>query len=205
MLRECSARLRQAAVDCLSRRPRRVLFLQGDEHLRASDLVEAAASQYNITGEKYCDLMRRESYWGGGPEIVALSNVLRRPIYVYELMTSKNGNSAESEGIIAEKIRLNRGFCLRRMACFGSPKFDRREPLHILSADSRFPDVSPGRQLANGNHFLALFPLKGIRGIRAGAIKKKESILEEKRRKMFNMPFLDFWVAQITKLFAGFA
>mmetsp|Transcript_25628 Transcript_25628/g.33454 ORF Transcript_25628/g.33454 Transcript_25628/m.33454 type:complete len:161 (+) Transcript_25628:334-816(+) len=44
------------------------------------------------------------------------------------------------------------------MACFGSPKFDRREPLHILSADSRFPDISPGKQLSSGNHFLAMFP-----------------------------------------------
>ena len=45
------------------------------------------------------------------------------------------------------------------MACFGSPKFDRRPALHILSADSRFPDLRPGEQLAAGNHFLAVFPV----------------------------------------------
>lgn len=45
------------------------------------------------------------------------------------------------------------------MACFGSPKYDRREPLHILSADSRFPDVEPKRIRRVGNHFLALFPV----------------------------------------------
>jgi hypothetical protein len=44
------------------------------------------------------------------------------------------------------------------MACFGSPKFDRQQALHILSADSRFPDLTPGKQLAAGNHFLAMFP-----------------------------------------------
>jgi len=44
------------------------------------------------------------------------------------------------------------------MACFGSPKFDRSPALHILSADSRFPDVTPGEQLESGNHFLAIFP-----------------------------------------------
>jgi hypothetical protein len=45
------------------------------------------------------------------------------------------------------------------MACFGSPKYDRKEPLHILSADSRFPDVEPKRIRRVGNHFLALFPV----------------------------------------------
>lgn len=49
------------------------------------------------------------------------------------------------------------------MACFGSPKFDRREPLHILSADSRFPDVEPRKIRKVGNHFLALFPVEDER------------------------------------------
>ena len=137
-LRKTSADLRQRAVSGLL--SRKLLFLQGQEYLRAKDLVEAAAMQYGLSGERYCELMQQDSYWGGGPEIVALCNVLRRPIHVYEL------HSHQKE------------FRLRRMACFGSPKFDRREPLHILSADSRFPDISPGRQLDSGNHFLAMFP-----------------------------------------------
>eukprot|EP00544_Gedaniella_sp_CCMP2646_P011923 CAMPEP_0202486852 /NCGR_PEP_ID=MMETSP1361-20130828/5324_1 /ASSEMBLY_ACC=CAM_ASM_000849 /TAXON_ID=210615 /ORGANISM="Staurosira complex sp., Strain CCMP2646" /LENGTH=320 /DNA_ID=CAMNT_0049116111 /DNA_START=38 /DNA_END=1000 /DNA_ORIENTATION=+ len=138
-LRRQSQDLRQRAVDKLESR-KKLLFLQGHEYLRAKDLVDAAASQYGLSGERYCELMRQESYWGGGPEIVALCNALRRPIHVYELHSHR------------------KQFKLRRMACFGSPKFDRREPLHILSADSRFPDVSPGKQLDSGNHFLAVFP-----------------------------------------------
>lgn len=151
-----SALLRCLAVDCFSRKPRRILFLQGEEYLRSKDLVEAAAAQYNITGETYCELMRRDSYWGGGPEIVALCNVLRRPIHVYELMEDNLDEYYENE----KDKRNSPGFRLRRMACFGSPKFDRKEPLHILSADSRFPDVTPGRQMTSGNHFLAMFPIK---------------------------------------------
>ena len=104
-------------------------------------MVEAAASQYGISGTEYCQLMRQDSYWGGGPEIVALCNVLQRPIHVYELHVQNNQ------------------FILRRMACFGSPKFDRNQALHILSADSRFPDLAPGKQLTSGNHFLAMFPI----------------------------------------------
>jgi len=153
-LKSKSQDLRQRAVDCLLSR-KKLLFLQGHEYLRAKDLVEAAASQYGLSGERYCELMRQDSYWGGGPEIVALCNVLRRPIHVYEL------HSCQKQ------------FQLRRMACFGSPKFDRREPLHILSADSRFPDVTPGKQLDSGNHFLAVFPISHHRverkaGVRGG-------------------------------------
>ena len=55
-------------------------------------------------------------------------------------------------------ITTSETFRIRRMACFGSPRYDRREPLHILSADSRFPDIQPGKQKRTGNHFLAMFP-----------------------------------------------
>ena len=41
----------------------------------------------------------------------------------------------------------------------GSPNYDGKAPLYILSADGRFPDcVSPGSQLEEGDHFLAMFP-----------------------------------------------
>jgi hypothetical protein len=137
-----SAQLRQQAVDCLeeSVRLREHLFLQGEEYIPAHELVDAAASPYGISAAEYCKLMRQDSYWGGGPEILALCNVLQRPIHVYELFVQGNK------------------FVLRRMACFGSPKFDDQKALHILSADSRFPDIAPGKQLAAGNHFLAIFP-----------------------------------------------
>ena len=162
-----SAVLRGLAVECLRRKPRKWLCLQGEECLRAKDLVDAAASQYNMTGEQYCALMKKDSYWGGGPEIVALCNVLRRPIHVYELTedllpqdaSATSSSSDDPSPSLVPRRRPPPGFRLRRMACFGSPKFDRKEPLHILSADSRFPDVAPGRQLASGNHFLAMFPI----------------------------------------------
>jgi len=160
-----STKLRQLAVDCLEER-RKVLFLQGPEYLNAKDLVETAAAQYGISGNEYCDLMRQESYWGGGPEIVALCNVLQRPIHVYELYVpedkqdeiTRKGNRNRNVATIDVSPPISTPFVLRRMACFGSPKFDRSPALHILSADSRFPDVTPGEQLESGNHFLAIFP-----------------------------------------------
>jgi hypothetical protein len=143
-LREHSRILRERAVDYLASKPKRLLYLQGREYMRARDLIETAASPYGCTPEEYCETMRQESFWGGGPEVVALCNLLKRPIHIYELYPYKKNR---------EEFRL------RRMACFGSPRFDRKEALHILSADSRFPDVVPGKQLAAGNHFLAVFPV----------------------------------------------
>ncbi len=194
----------------LKRRRKTPLFLQGNEYLYRDDLLHVAASQYDLTGREYCDLMRKDGVWGGGPEIVAISNYLARPIHVYELVTvrppppppppstsqktkandgnggllrwgvgmgigipsflstsveQRNFNSNANANVNGAKIsRLCEGskpeFRLRRMACFGSPKFDHKEPLHILSADCRFPDLKPGHEATNGNHFLAIFPVK---------------------------------------------
>ena len=110
---------------------------------------------------------------------MALCNVLKRPVHVYE-------STQDTETYPTEKERLqNPGFRLRRMTCFGSPKFDRKEPLHILSADSRFPDVSPGRQLASGNHFLAMFPTH----VKKQRRRKRKNILLEPEFLYFVMPY----------------
>jgi OTU-like cysteine protease len=156
-----SRRLRAQAVACL-RAERRRLYLQGREWMAAQELVEAAAQQYDLTPDEYCAAMEEEAVWGGGPEIVALCNLLQRPIHVYELASAPVDQ-----------------FVLRRMACFGSPRFDHRAALHILSADSRFPDVRPGQQLAAGNHFLAVFPRHRRRGVLRGGDTATEGDDEE--------------------------
>lgn len=183
-LRSRSLALRNAAVDALldaRDKGTRRLFLQGEEYLEARELLHAAAAQFDLAGEEYCELMRKESYWGGGPEIVALCNYLQRPIHIYELIPAEEASSAQNAispttdkdnpCAADDDTKTSNQFTLRRMACFGSPKFDRREPLHILSADSRFPDVEPRRIRKVGNHFLALFPanrLGEVNGERAG-------------------------------------
>lgn len=192
-----SHKLRADAVACL-RDKRRRFILQGRDRLRADDLVQAAAQQYGMTPEDYCQAMQQDCVWGGGPEIVALCNLLQRPIHVYELATAEavhleqqqqqqsnhKNNYNEDKSMdnhpptAASTWDENRrrswlqqrgatgcgttGFVLRRMACFGSPRFDRQKALHILSADSRFPDLQPGQQLPAGNHFLAVFPDEGL-------------------------------------------
>lgn len=134
-----SRSLRKLAVDCLEDVDEQ-LYLQGREWVTKRDLLESTAQQYGLSSKEYCATMREDAVWGGGPEIVALCNVLRRPIHVYELCGERQ-------------------FSLQRMACFGSPAFDDAEALHILSADSRFPDLEPGSQMSSGNHFMSLFPM----------------------------------------------
>eukprot|EP00578_Thalassiosira_sp_NH16_P024295 CAMPEP_0181100546 /NCGR_PEP_ID=MMETSP1071-20121207/13251_1 /TAXON_ID=35127 /ORGANISM="Thalassiosira sp., Strain NH16" /LENGTH=442 /DNA_ID=CAMNT_0023183283 /DNA_START=115 /DNA_END=1443 /DNA_ORIENTATION=+ len=167
VLRARSLGLRNSAVDILQNSAnggRRRLFLQGEEYLEAKELLDAAAAQFDMAGEEYCELMRKESYWGGGPEIVALCNHLQRPIHIYELIPAEDVPDRDDHlnARPCNNVKTSSQFTLRRMACFGSPKFDRREPLHILSADSRFPDVAPSRIRRVGNHFLALFPLNTL-------------------------------------------
>ena len=109
--------------------------------------------------------------------IILLLMHTRFPNTSYELVpTSKNNNNNEqhthdeddattNDNEIQHTKKTCSQFTLRRMACFGSPRYDRREPLHILSADSRFPDVEPKRIRTVGNHFLALFPVTKSYGI----------------------------------------
>lgn len=202
-LRCKSLELRNAAVDVLqnlSGKGRRKLFLQGDEYLEARELLAAAAAQFELEGEEYCELMRKESYWGGGPEIVALCNHLQRPIHIYEVVpTSSQKNNKkidqtyDEEDDIANNEKFAKSTCnqftLRRMACFGSPKYDRKEPLHILSADSRFPDVEPKRIRRVGNHFLALFPV--TRSSNGGLSFRKHALIRGGSRIVLPPPVME--------------
>ncbi|KAL9185088.1 hypothetical protein ACHAXT_002865 [Thalassiosira profunda] len=169
-LKDTSRRLRQMAVECLRRsRKHKKLFIQGCESMATTELLSTAAAQYGISGDEYCNLMQQDSYWGGGPEIVALCNLLKRPIHVYELVGADDDTKSDgTEQSVYNNVRvpshlMNGDFRLRRMACFGSPVFGRQKPLHILSADSRFPDVDSHCITENGNHFMAIFPVDVMR------------------------------------------
>ena len=140
-MKNMSRCLRQLSVDTLMR-DGLVLVMEGEEKTTTGDLLETVAEHYNITVASYCSNMRLYHTWGGGPEIVALSNALQRPIHVYELCT---------DGY------FSKSFALKVCARFGTPHFDEKPAIHILCADGRFPNLTPGRQKRVGDHFLALF------------------------------------------------
>merc|ERR1740124_1035447 len=139
-------KLRQQAVDTLVEDPKRVLHIEADQTISTDELVAAAAEQYSMKPDEYCSQMRNKGVWGGGPEILALVNRLRRPIHVFEPVPACNGTEVH----------------MQLCGAFGSPKFDKcgtREC--ILAADDRFPNCEPNevkRHGQGGNHFLALLP-----------------------------------------------
>lgn len=168
-LREQSMLLRQRAVDVLEDTRDPWLYMGDSERLRASKLLALAAEQCGQSPKDYCYKLRKPHAWGGGPEIVALSNAMRRPIHVYELLwavadpTAAEADVDEEDDLDTEEaVRAQRRrsprWCLKCIAEFGSPRFERKTPpLHILSCDSRFPNLSPEQMLEQGNHFLLLF------------------------------------------------
>jgi len=143
------AQLRALAVDTLVNEANSTFHLEGDQTISASELVAAAAEQYNMTSEEYCNSMRRKGVWGGGPEILALVNAMKRPIHVFEPVAVHNGTE----------------FRLQLCGAFGSPKFDKcGKRVCIVAADDRFPVCKPlevKRHGEGGNHFLALIPTGG--------------------------------------------
>ena len=144
--------LRALAVKTLTEDPNRTLHLEGDQAIVTSELVDAAAEQYGVTAESYCESMRRSGVWGGGPEILALVNALERPIHVFEPVPACNGTE----------------FRLQLCGAFGSPRFDDcGTPVCIVAADDRFPNCKPTevkRHGEGGNHFLALLPASALEG-----------------------------------------
>jgi len=224
LLRCQSYFLRQTAVDVLQNSRDPMLYMGEGEKLPASQLLQLAAEQQSQTPEEYCAKVREPHAWGGGPEIVALANALRRPIHVYELvwgiplgpfeLTSKivhddvkeitskknvHDDVKKSLPRVRKKISLQPGlqeeadkeprWCLRCIAEFGSPRFDRKHaPLHILSCDSRFPNLRPEHMLDQGNHFLMLFDCAPAAARQAAldagfGYKAAETLATEARRR----------------------
>jgi hypothetical protein len=149
-LAQLSAKLRADAVATLSRGDA-VLHLQGTDDGKAREILAAGAAACNLTAAEYIDSMKVAGTWGGGPEILALANKLERPIHVYELAYISK-HCPLSVGMAAGAASWG----LRRLCAFGSPTFDAKDPISIVSANSRFPDFKACRDFGAGNHFLCL-------------------------------------------------
>lgn len=86
------------------------LLMEGNRLVSVSDLLKSASNQEGLSPEMYLERLQLEGreggLYGGGPELTVLSNVLRRPISIYELLppddagdpviTDKDGSANES-------------------------------------------------------------------------------------------------------------
>lgn len=84
--------LRTAAADVLEQRDG-VLFA-GSKHecqtWKCADIIDMMEKEYSLKRGTYCRCIRDPNVWGGGPEILALSNYLSIPISVYDLKSNAN-------------------------------------------------------------------------------------------------------------------
>jgi hypothetical protein len=141
-MRYLSIKLRELSVEVLRRN--QSLHLENNYFINSVDLLDMVGERYNMSSYEYCAQMLDEKTWGGGPEIVALSNHFQCPIHIYNLSVARPF--------------LKKTFKLQLLAKFGSPIFDTKAPIQLLCADGRFPNLRPGTHKDVGDHFLALFP-----------------------------------------------
>lgn len=145
-IRRKAADLRQMAVDTLADESAgNLLTISDNDKVQSSTLLEAAAASFGMSPKQYCKSMRQASCWGGGVEIVALSNALNRQICMYEPLLLHDGR-----------------FALHKIICFGPSETRAERSLHMLIADNRFPVrcQGNGQYKGGGNHFLAVFPVQ---------------------------------------------
>ena len=106
LLRAISRESRHVVAQILSS-PEGNLFIEGQRFVRAKDLLMASSQKEGITPEEYVRRLRLEGslggLYGGGPELTVLSNVLRRPISIYELSNQNdaftNNNTQDQQNI----------------------------------------------------------------------------------------------------------
>ena len=142
-IRKRADELRQIAVDTLENGyDGNFLTISEGDKVSSSDLVQAAASSFGMTTKEYCQSMRRSTCWGGGVELVALSNALGRNICMYE-----------PYGLESGRVGLSKMFCFGSSSCSG-------ETLNVLITCDRFPSHQEGRRVRGvRNHFLSVFLL----------------------------------------------
>lgn len=148
-MKDISSTLRKISVLVLMQ-DNASLVMADNENITTTALLTLASESYNMTQKNYLMTMLHPRTWGGGPEIVALSNYLERPICVYQLCMN---------GIFGRQST----FELKLAGRFGPEPAGEKSPLYILCADGRFPNVQPGQHKEVGDHFLALFPCRSPR------------------------------------------
>lgn len=82
--------------------------------VRVKDLLISAANEEGVTAEEYLEKVRSGELQGGGPELTALSNVLRRPIMIYEL-----DEKGIMESNVTEECGIPERCKIKRVGSFG--------------------------------------------------------------------------------------
>jgi hypothetical protein len=137
MLRAISRETR-AVVAQLLESPGNLHISQDHGVVAASELLLSAAQKEGLDPQDYLELLRKEGcqggLYGGGPELTVLTNVLRRPISIYELKVS-------SPPIVTDKTQQTACHIVCK-GVFGDGLFE--DPCANISDSAVWSGVQPG-------------------------------------------------------------
>lgn len=110
--------------------PKGHLHVNGKRIVNVRSLLKSAAASENVSIEKYIELLRNGNLQGGGPELTVLSNVLRRPISIYELdddfcdlddieSDNNNGNISMEDNVSSSSSPISSRCKIKCVGTFG--------------------------------------------------------------------------------------
>lgn len=148
VIEERAKELRCLAVHTLQN-PNLLLTISKEDQIKSLDLTSAVAASFGMSCEQYLANMKRSRCWGGGPEIIALSNALKCSICLYHICDWKTSSTAMAT--TTKKANMNQNIFLKEIFRYGEEKHDFQQKLHIL--------ISKKDSHIGCEHFLAVFPI----------------------------------------------
>ena len=98
LLRSVADEIRNVMAQILAS-PKGNLYVEGKRVVKVRELLLGASKAEGLSPQEYINSLANRTLQGGGPELTILSNVLRRPISIYELDDPMEGNTS-CNGII---------------------------------------------------------------------------------------------------------
>jgi hypothetical protein len=75
------------------------LVIEGKRLVKVNDLLKSASKTEGVSPEEYIEMLRDGRLYGGGPELTVLSNILRRPISIYEMVVCNDESITDIQHI----------------------------------------------------------------------------------------------------------
>jgi OTU-like cysteine protease len=184
LLRAISRETRAVVAQVLNSTTSTTLYIEGDRIVSAQSLLQSAARQEGgMSPDDYLRQLQKEGrdggLYGGGPELTVLSNILRRPISIYELASPQqqqqqpqqlvqlvqqgqsNGNTGGTVTDTTTTATTSSSSSFGRLQCmgvFGHPRF--ADPCLSIPNSAVLSGVQPGAYSWH-LHILVLTMLSG--------------------------------------------
>ena len=125
------------------------LIIEGNRLVPARDLLRSAAKQEGLSPQVYLEKLQLEGrdggLYGGGPELTVLSNVLRRPISIYEVdrhHRTENKDRVESSSSSSSTTNKNNSINIECKGVFGGDRF--ADPCASIPNSAILSGLQPG-------------------------------------------------------------